>query len=362
MTGRPEPFFSVIVPVHNTREYLGACLESILSQGIDDIEVVAVDDCSTDGSAEALAEQARDPRVRVITLADRAGPGPARNAGLAAARGRYVLFLDSDDVFTAGALRAIRGRIEDLREPDLLVFDFVLWDEDGGQRPNWQAEQVATAARSGVFSVGQQPGLLSSFNAPWSRAYRRAFVCASGLAFPPGIYEDIPWTMCAVMQAERIGGLDLVVVRYRQRSSGSILRGTESGHFDVFDQWDRVFDAVAAHPEWEEHRPELYAFMISQLDAMLLNPTRVPPASRRRFFLRAAEECGRHVPPGWRPDPGGALMGTRLRQLALRHGRYAPYVGLALAKPWVDSAKRAARGQRKRASTRHVPPVQPPRA
>lgn len=92
------PFVSVIIPVYNAEKYLRECLDSVVDQSLREIEIICVDDGSTDGSPAILAEYAaRDPRVRVITQ-ENAGVGPARNAGIRAARGEFVAFIDPDDL------------------------------------------------------------------------------------------------------------------------------------------------------------------------------------------------------------------------------------------------------------------------
>lgn len=92
------PFVSVIIPVYNAEKYLRECLDSVVNQTLRDIEIICVDDGSTDSSPAVLAEYAaRDSRVRVITQ-ENAGVGPARNAGIRAARGEFVAFLDPDDL------------------------------------------------------------------------------------------------------------------------------------------------------------------------------------------------------------------------------------------------------------------------
>ena len=94
---------SVVVPVYKVQGYLRQCLDSLLEQPFTDFEVVAVDDCSPDGSGDILAEYAaRDPRIKVLTLEQNVGLGRARNAGLDVAVGEYVWFLDSDDWLAPG--------------------------------------------------------------------------------------------------------------------------------------------------------------------------------------------------------------------------------------------------------------------
>lgn len=101
------PRVSIIVPVYNKRDYIESCLRSLLGQTLSDIEVVCVDDGSTDGSADVVASIAEmDPRVRFLSQQN-AGPGPARNAGMAAATGDILMFVDADDELVHDACECV---------------------------------------------------------------------------------------------------------------------------------------------------------------------------------------------------------------------------------------------------------------
>lgn len=92
---------SVIIPVYNSQKFIGSCLQQVLAQSLREIEIVCVDDGSTDDSADIIAQTAqRDSRVKLIRQ-ENAGPGPARNAGIAAATGEFVTFLDADDRYSS---------------------------------------------------------------------------------------------------------------------------------------------------------------------------------------------------------------------------------------------------------------------
>ncbi len=116
------PFFSIIVPVYNTQEYLAACLDSLLSQTFDDIEIVVVNDASTDGSADIIADyEAKDPRVLSVRHEENKGLHSARKSGVAKASGDYILFVDSDDEFADDACEKLHERL--LKKPvDILHF------------------------------------------------------------------------------------------------------------------------------------------------------------------------------------------------------------------------------------------------
>ena len=116
--------FSVVVPAYNVQAYLRAAIMSVLEQDFDDVEVVAVDDCSPDNSGLIIDElAARDPRVKAVHLSENVGLGGARNAGVAAATGDYIVFLDGDDTLTPGALAALADRILTNDRPELCIYN-----------------------------------------------------------------------------------------------------------------------------------------------------------------------------------------------------------------------------------------------
>ena len=93
-----KPLVSIIVPVYNTQNYLATCLDSLIGQTLQDIEIICVNDCSTDNSLLVLQEYAKiDPRIRIVDLQENRKQGGARNAGIKLAKSPYFAFVDSDD-------------------------------------------------------------------------------------------------------------------------------------------------------------------------------------------------------------------------------------------------------------------------
>ncbi|MFD7135420.1 CDP-glycerol glycerophosphotransferase family protein [Streptomyces sp. NPDC059894] len=329
------PRFSVIVPAYKVQAYLHECLESVLSQSYPDLEVIAVDDRSPDACGEIIDEfAARDPRVRPLHLAENAGLGPARNAGLARATGDYVLFLDSDDTLTPDALESIADRLKETGEPDLLVYDYATTDWTGEARRHRFAAQL-TEEGPAPFRLEDRPGLLRVLMVAWNKAYRRDFVTRAGLTFPPGFYEDTPWTYPALLAAESIATLDRVCVHYRQRRRGSILSTTSRRHFDVFDQYDRVFAFLDERPALARWRPVLFRRMVDHFTTVFTRPGRLPRGARAEFLRRARAHYRRYRAPGAPVPPR-----TRLRHALVRLGLHRTYRALQAA----ATAARRARG------------------
>ncbi|MGQ5225965.1 bifunctional glycosyltransferase/CDP-glycerol:glycerophosphate glycerophosphotransferase [Streptomyces sp. yara] len=320
------PRFSVIVPVHHVQGYLHACLDSVLGQSYRDLELIAVDDRSPDGCGAILDDYAaRDDRVRVLHLEENVGLGRARNAGMPHATGDHLLFLDSDDTLTPGALRALADRLDETGDPDVLVFDYARTYWWGGTRRNVLAHVLAEASGS-TFTAAERPEILDLLMVVWNKVYRRDFVEREGFTFPPGYYEDTPWTFPVLLSAERIATLDRICLYYRQRRQGNILSTTSRKHFDVHEQYARVFRFVDARPALAHWRPFLHAKMGEHCLDILSKPDRLPPSDRAEFFRRTAEMFHAHRPPDGRVPAElrvleGSYAGYVLRRRATRTGR-----------------------------------------
>ncbi|MFF9122898.1 CDP-glycerol glycerophosphotransferase family protein [Streptomyces sp. NPDC014889] len=320
------PRFSIIVPCFKVQGFLRECLDSVLTQSFDDVEVIAVDDCSPDGSGAILDEYAaRDPRVRVLHLPENVGLGRARNAGMPLATGDFLFFLDSDDTLTRGALRAIADRLEETGDPDVLVFDYARTYWWGGTRRNVLAAVLAEAG-PGTFTAAEQPRILDLLMVVWNKVYRRGFVEEHGFAFPPGYYEDTPWTFPVLLTARRIATLDRICLYYRQRRQGNILSTTSRKHFDIHDQYERVFTHLDSHPELAGWRPYLHRKMGEHCLDILAKPDRLPPSDKAEFFRRTARMFRAHRPPD--ADTSGEVRwleggwaAYRVRRQAGRAGR-----------------------------------------
>ncbi|MEU8589738.1 bifunctional glycosyltransferase family 2 protein/CDP-glycerol:glycerophosphate glycerophosphotransferase [Streptomyces sp. NPDC048664] len=306
------PRFSVIVPAYKVQAYLQECLASVLEQSYTDVEVIAVEDCSPDASGAIIDEfAARDARVRPLHLPRNQGLGPARNAGLKEATGDYVLFLDGDDTLVPGALRDIADRLDETSAPDVLVFDYAraYWT---GRTVRNQLASLLTEQGPAPFALEDRPGLLSLLMVVWNKAYRREFIEREGFTFPPGYYEDTPWTFPVLLSARTIATLDRTCVHYRQRrQGGNILASTSRAHFDVLDQYDRVFAFLDARPGLDRWRPVLFRRMVDHLAAVHAARDRLPREDRAAFLRLARAHYRRHRVPG---------APTRARDLLIRLG------------------------------------------
>lgn len=148
---------TVLVAVYNTEQYLPRCLDSLLSQTLHDIQVVCIDDASTDGSLSILRHYSdSDPRIEVIVLSENHGQAYARNQGLKQARGEYVCFLDSDDWLSADALERAVEVFEKHKETDAVLFQLDIVEPDKTERYPLPTFDVLTGKEAFRLSIDWQ--------------------------------------------------------------------------------------------------------------------------------------------------------------------------------------------------------------
>lgn len=338
--GGTVPLLSVVVPVFNAASSLATCLHSISAQSFADIDIVVVDDASTDASlAVALACADRDARITLIALRANGGLGMARNAGMATARAPYLLFVDSDDTLTPGALDSVATRIALAGAPDVVVFGYEWSYPDGRLVPDPKTTQLL--AHPEALTTEQRIELLRIIPAAWNKAYRRAYLRAHDFRFPEGVYEDVAWTYPVLMSALSVVTLCRVCYRYEQREGAGILATGGRSHFDLITQYDRVFDYVDAHPELEQWRRPLFDRIAWHLPTVLENGTRVTPEDRREYFQAMSDAIRRRRPEGYLP--GGRLG---LKVWLIEHGGFRLFRGAQLLNRIRRLSVRGGRGRR----------------
>ena len=229
---------SIIIPAYNAEAYLPQCLDSILAQKHQGCEVIVVDDGSTDGTA-ALLE--RYPDVKVVHQENQ-GMSTARNRGLDEARGEYILFVDSDDMLTSGALATLAA---ELNGEDIISFNAKKLREATSEytyRPSIANTEVSEGWT--YFCRHRLEPTDIHFVCIWQRAYRRQFLIENNLRFADGLRraEDDLFTTQAMLAARTIKTITACLYIYRVRQ-GSITR-TDSPSLNA--------DSLRAHRQLED--------------------------------------------------------------------------------------------------------------
>lgn len=129
-----SPKVSIIIPIYNAAPYLKECLSSVVKQTLKDIEIICIDDASTDSSLKIIYDFAdRDERIRVIVHSENKHQGGARNSGLSLAKGKYIWFIDADDYIDLDAIEILYNKIEELQDVDVLCFSASAFTEISGK-------------------------------------------------------------------------------------------------------------------------------------------------------------------------------------------------------------------------------------
>lgn len=212
--------FSVIVPVYGVEKYLDTCVQSVLAQTFGDFELILVDDCSPDGCpamCDSWAE--KDSRVRVIHKPVNEGLGFARNTGMDAAKGDFILFLDSDDTIAPELLEECAEAIGP--GTDIAVFGVAFCHEDC--KGNVTSKRVQIPKRGSAGTPGEKAEMFAMLNMAkifqyaWNKVYRRAFLLSCGTKFEQTkLIEDFLFNIEVFSHAERIISLDRQFYNYRK--------------------------------------------------------------------------------------------------------------------------------------------------
>ena len=209
---------SVVVPIYDVEDYLEECLRSIAGQTHDDLEVVMVDDGSTDSSPEIAERFARhDPRFTLVRQAN-GGLGAARNAGIEAASGEYLAFADSDDVLPRDAYGRLLAALERTGS-DFATGNVQRLTSEGRTQAAFLAR---TFARTRPRTHVRRFAPLLSDRTAWNKLWRRSFWDAHQLRFPEGrLHEDIPVVVPAHFLARSVDVVAAPVYHYRVREAGA---------------------------------------------------------------------------------------------------------------------------------------------
>lgn len=207
--------YSIIIPVYNSARYLDTCVQSVIDQSSDsEFEIILVDDGSTDGSGALCDDLAKKNKsIRVIHQPNQ-GVSSARNAGIVAAQGQYLLFLDADDLLHKDLLMHLDAATE--AQPDLIQFGFCKFYKDGRC-----TDHFPPATKHGETGQQYLQRLLAQAQHPlqsaWFSAYRSAFLRKQELFFPVdiGFGEDFMFRMGCLTAAQHITDLSLTLYRYR---------------------------------------------------------------------------------------------------------------------------------------------------
>lgn len=248
---------SVIVPVYNTSKYLVRCMEALVNQTLEEIEILAVNDGSTDNSLEILKKyEAQYPqKVRVLSK-ENGGQATARNLGIRESRGEYIGFADSDDcvertIFEKMYLLAKKD------DSDLTECHYHYVQEIGDK-----TKELKT--RGNIRAYGSKKNMfIDPQVSPWNKLYRRTVLQENGIVFPEGlIYEDTAFYIKTIPFVEKESYLDEHLVYYYLRGNSTMNANKSRKVADIFAVLQDILDFYRERGFFEEYREELEYFCV----------------------------------------------------------------------------------------------------
>lgn len=250
----PILHFSVVIPAYNAAKDISHCLASVFVQEFDPAgyEVLLVDDCSTDATRDIASGIAHSHgNLRVMSTLKKSGPGIARNIGVSQVRGRWIIFLDSDDTLASNLLRHLKEFIDtQAGDLDAVGYNWSFASADHGN------SSLPPAGRRDQAALGlNRTDLLKKYlclhmdGSVIYTAVRRELITHNHLCFAEGYHEDVDYIFMVYWHARRVGYLDEVLY-YKGWRSGSIVNTISRQHVQGFMRaWARIAAFVQTHDE-----------------------------------------------------------------------------------------------------------------
>ena len=256
---------SVILSVYNEEKYIRKAIESILNQSLKDLELIIINDGSTDNTLDII-NSFDDERITVIDNGQNIGPGASRNKGIGIAKGEYISFLDGDDWFSLNALEECYREAK-AKDTDITMFQMLNYDDETGRiyENDWFNLNSFDESFDGrVFAPEECKDFLFDLSVSGSqKIYRNSFLQQSDVRFPEGIlFEDMPFFFEIYLKARRIS-----IIRkhfyYRRKHSKSITHVVDCTYLDTVPAGQELMKRFIENGYYEDYKFDLLAYKIN---------------------------------------------------------------------------------------------------
>ena len=285
------PKVSVIVPIYNVEKYLEKCINSLLSQTLEDIQIILVNDGSKDNSGNIAKEYEKNNKDRVIYVEkENGGLSDARNYGLKYATGDFIAFLDSDDYIEKNAYEEMYNKaIEE--NADYVECDFI-WEFPNKIRVDKQ------------YPYKNKKEMLSFVRVvAWNKLIKRQLIIDNNLEFPKGLrYEDVEFTYKLIPFINKFTYVDKPFIHYVQRE-GSIANVQNERTAEIFTVLDNVIEFYKKNNIYEKYRDELeYNYARYLLCSSLKRMCKIKDKTIREKLLTESWERLKLNFPNWKEN------------------------------------------------------------
>ena len=253
---------SVVIPVYNVEDYLEDCLDSIVNQTLEDIEIICINDGSPDNSLEILNRYAEEDDRMIVISQENGGHAVATNRGMSMAKGEYLYLMDSDDIVKLNTLEDTYNIAKD-KNLDFVIFKAINYNDPQDRYYETEVYSMANLKKvvgTNVFNYKDLPEnvLFNMSVTPWSKLYNREFVERIGAKFPEGlVFEDNVFFWQVIFNAERIYFHDEFLFTRRWYSTSSTTAG-DKRFLDSIKVYNLIWEEFRKHGEFENHKKILY--------------------------------------------------------------------------------------------------------
>lgn len=291
------PVLSIIVTSYNVAPYLRECLDGLVAQTLQDIEIIVVDDGSTDDSPKIIAEYAdRHAHIRPILMEENSpgGVATAANAGMDAASGDYIGFADGDDVYDPTMFEKLLTAAR-RHEADLAFCGYHIQDSETGELADPADEHRWGELKKEVLTLDEAGAvrLLRFIAVPWRKIYRRAMLEDGALRFPEGdfFFEDNPFHWFTVLTANKIAVVREKLCKHRVNRIGQTMATADESLFRMFVHHGTIHDWLKRTGSLETYRAPLISWMVNQMDWI---SRRTPKELRQTLFETVKSQASRY--------------------------------------------------------------------
>lgn len=260
-----QPLVSIIIPIYNLADYLPQCLDSVQGQSYENIQVLLVNDGSTDASLAICQEYARrDSRFQVIDKAN-SGVSDSRNQALDRSEGKYIQFLDGDDWLTPDATETLVHTAESTGADLVLAHFYRVADERMAPRGHIKKEKVLT--RQEFAEEMMKAPANYYYGVLWNKLYRRSIIEAHRLRFDSQVNwcEDFLFNLEYIERVRLVSAVPRPVYYYRKRENSLVtsqasMRRTIAMKIQTFDSYKELYQKLDLY---EEQKAKVYSYLLS---------------------------------------------------------------------------------------------------
>ncbi len=260
---------SIIIPYRNVENYLSKCLSSVVNQTLKDIEIICINDSSTDNSEEIVKEFAKeDKRILTLNTNEPSGQAYARNIGLTIASGEYVGFVDADDWAELDMFEKMYNRAKEF-QTDITMCQTQLYDDKTGEviHTDYYDLKNLEKFKDNVFCPNETKNEILNINVVlWNKIYRREYLELTGEKFPEGfIYEDLPFFFGTYLKAKRINIVWESLYHYRQNRKFSTMQNSDKKIYDRIPMVSLTYNKLKQADFYKEKEVEILSWIVDDI-------------------------------------------------------------------------------------------------